>query len=134
MRHSLIGRLNLFIKRYTVVSAVFVLVVAFIFGFVTYRNGVLFLRKESFLWSEYLTDFSSLLKRETSPKDGTAYAFLKTEPYTLIPAPTGLIRRLSSQGTTFRKMFNHFPTGDSFSGRVDFARRKGKDRKIYRLR
>ncbi|MGB4026942.1 MAG: GGDEF domain-containing protein [Acetomicrobium sp.] len=121
MRHSLIGRLNLFIKRYTVVSAVFVLVVAFIFGFVTYRNGVLFLRKESFLWSEYLTDFSSLLKRETSPKDGTAYAFFEDGALYVNSRANGSIRTfVITRDDLPENVLIISPDGDSFSGRVGF--------------
>lgn len=77
MRHSLIGRLNLFIKRYTVVSAFFVLAVAFVFGFAAFHNGMEYLKRESEIWSTYLSDFSCLLKHEVQPKNTASYAFFE---------------------------------------------------------
>lgn len=76
MRHSLIGRLNLLIKRFTFVSLFFVLVVAFTFGAATLNINMKNTERESGLWASYLKDFKFLLTRETEPK-GTAYALFE---------------------------------------------------------
>ena len=73
MRHSLVGRLDLLIKRFTVVSLIFVIAVAFLFGAASYRIGMDGVARESSLWASHLKDFKLLTFRETEPR-GTAYA------------------------------------------------------------
>jgi len=73
MKRSLIGRLNLLIKRFTLVSLFFVLAVAFSFGFASYRVDMKNTADESRMLAVWLKDFRSLTFRETDVR-GTAYA------------------------------------------------------------
>jgi len=73
MKRSLIGRLNLLIKRFTLVSLFFVLAVAFSFGFASYRVDMKNTADESRMLATWLKDFRSLTFRETDVR-GTAYA------------------------------------------------------------
>jgi len=65
MKRSLIGRLNLLIKRFTLVSLFFVLAVAFSFGLASYRVDMKNTADESRMLAVWLKDFRSLTFRET---------------------------------------------------------------------
>lgn len=73
MRQSLIGRLNLLIKRFSLVSVLFVAAVALTFSFAAYRNAMDGIGRESVLWASHLKDFKVLSGRETD-RAGTSYA------------------------------------------------------------
>lgn len=88
MKHSLIGRLNLLIKRFTFVSLFFVLVVAFTFGFATLNINMKNTERESGLWASYLKDFKFLLTRKPNRRARLTLC-LKTVSFTST-AETGL--------------------------------------------
>ncbi len=115
MRHSLIGRLNLLIKRFTFVSLFFVLVVAFTFGAATLNINMKNTERESGLWASYLKDFKFLLTRETEPK-GTAYALFEDG---VLYVNNGDRAYAVYREDIPEDVFVFSPSGETFDGKAD---------------
>lgn len=73
---SLTDRLNLLIRRFTVLSVIFILLIFLSFGAATYYGRMNSIRQESMFWASHLKDFSLLTKYPSNETAKTsAYAW-----------------------------------------------------------
>jgi len=69
---SLTDQLNLLIRRFTLLSVIFILLIFIIFGVATYHEKMNSIKQESMLWASHLENFAILTKKPLEEKAKTA--------------------------------------------------------------
>ena len=73
---SLTDRLNLLVRRFSLLSVLFILLIFIIFGAATYHEKMNSIKQESMLWASHLGNFAVLTKQPLEEKSKTtAYAW-----------------------------------------------------------
>ncbi len=73
---SLTDRLNLLVRRFTVLSTIFILLILIVFGAATYHGRMNSFKQESLLWASHLENFAVLPKRLLNEEmETSAYAW-----------------------------------------------------------
>lgn len=118
MKYSLIDRLNLLIRRFTLLSVLFAVVVFAAFFCATYYNEMNSLSRESSLWASRLKDFTLFLEKKSEREmTGPAYAWFEDGLLYVNRDHTWVISRDDFPENVF--IFS--PDGDTFEGKFQVS-------------